>query len=334
MTMQVSERLILDGQELSMNDSDYYPKLPENDLRIINVHSRGICSDCWRKYIGTWKIEDNKLYLVNLEWGFKLKNETPILADWFTGMLKASQGKVIEDYEFYQVFEYELHIKINAGKVTNLEVIDNRKITNENESDFELWGLSMGYTLKGNWVSGTAYDLHTVSSEYLGQDEFGHDKYNNTRSEMGELVYQLKYKHDQSVVNKIVDLLQNIKGLEIFDVLIPIPPSNKNRGIQPVFSIAKELGRRLNISVHLDLLEKSVGSKELKGIDDPELRLEAIRSSMYVANNYDLLDKNVLLVDDLYRSGSTLRVATEVLYEKCKAKNVYVLTMTKTRSKR
>jgi hypothetical protein len=69
----------------------------------------------------------------------------------------------------------------------------------------------MRYRLDGNWKTGIAYDLHTISSEYLGQDEYGHDRYNNTRSEMGELVYQLKYQHDETVVNKIVDLLQNIK---------------------------------------------------------------------------------------------------------------------------
>ncbi len=52
----------------------------------------------------------------------------------------------------------------------------------------------MGYKLEGNWVAGFAFDLHTLSSEYLGQDEYGHDRYNNTRSEIGELVYQLKYQ--------------------------------------------------------------------------------------------------------------------------------------------
>jgi len=34
----------------------------------------------------------------------------------------------------------------------------------------------------------------------------------------------------------------------------------------------------------------------------------------------------------LYRSGSTLQVATELLYNNCNVKDVYALTMTKTRS--
>lgn len=192
----------------------------------------------------------------------------------------------------------------------------------------------MGYKLEGNWVAGFAYDLHTLSSEYLGQDEYGHDRYNNTRSEMGELVYQLKYQHDSTVVNKIVDLLQTIKGFDKMDIVIPIPPSNKNRANQPVYSIATEFGKRFNISVYIDVLEKSKGSQELKSIQDPNERQEALRSTMHISNKYDLSGKNILLIDDLFRSGSTLKVATELLYSKAGVKNVYVLTMTKTRSNR
>ena len=50
----------------------------------------------------------------------------------------------------------------------------------------------MAFTLEGNWKSGKAYDLHTVSSTHLGTDEFGHDRFENKRSEMGELVFQFK----------------------------------------------------------------------------------------------------------------------------------------------
>ena len=42
----------------------------------------------------------------------------------------------------------------------------------------------------------------------------------------------------------------------------------------------------------------------------------------------------ILLVDDLYRSGTTLRVATDLLKTTGKAEKVSVLTMTKTRSNR
>jgi competence protein ComFC len=197
------------------------------------------------------------------------------------------------------------------------------------------------YELKGNWVMGFAYDLHTTGSKYIGQDANGHARYDNTYSDMGKLVNQLKYQpnyqNDESVVNKIVDLLQNfikLKFTEPIEAIVPIPPSNTHRAIQPVSSIATELGKRFGIKVYLDILTKSSGSKELKSISDEEERQKVLKETMHIATPYDFSGKNVLLMDDLYCSGSTLKVATELLYNTTKAKNVYVLTMAKTRIKR
>jgi competence protein ComFC len=193
------------------------------------------------------------------------------------------------------------------------------------------------YKLEGNWFKGIAFDLHTIKSVYLGVDANGNDKYENTRSEMGELVYQLKYRNNQTVVRDIVDLLKNIKGIGKMDAIIPIPPTNKVRKIQPVYAIADRIGEVFDIEVYFDVLDKSQDSQELKSIDDPIQRQEALFQSMNIVHNSNtrrLADKKVLLVDDLYRSGSTLEVATDLLYSKANVKSVYVLTMTKTRSKR
>jgi competence protein ComFC len=192
----------------------------------------------------------------------------------------------------------------------------------------------MAITLEGNWKSGKAYDLHTVSSTHLGTDEFGHDRFDNTRSEMGELVYKLKYKHDKSSVDKIVELLDKIGGIETFDFIIPIPPTNKSRPIQPVELIAVALGKKRGITVVTDALSND-GDEELKGITDPIARNELLEAALKLnAPDSKYSGKKVLLVDDLYRSGATLRVATDLLYKQGKAAQVSVLTMTKTRSNR
>ena len=191
----------------------------------------------------------------------------------------------------------------------------------------------MVLTLEGNWKSGKAYDLHTVSSTHLGVDEFGHDRFDSKRSEMGELVYQLKYRADQNTVAKIVTLLDGIGGIEKFDFLIPIPPTKKNRPIRPVELITMALGKRRGVSV-LDCLSNS-GNEELKGVTDPLVRLDLLKEALGLTSAKEqLVGKKVLLVDDLYRSGSTLRVATDLLYGAGKVEQVSVLTMTKTRSNR
>jgi competence protein ComFC len=203
---------------------------------------------------------------------------------------------------------------------------------NENENRSRESQLAI--TLEGNWGTGKAYDLHTVSSAHLGTDEYGHDRFENTRSEMGELVYQLKYKQDKSAVEKIVRLLDNIGGIEKFDCILPIPPTNKSRPIKPVELIAAALGKRRGVRVATGALSNS-GNEELKGITDPVARNELLEAALKLDTSGNQFEgKKVLLVDDLYRSGSTLRVATDLLYKQGKASQVSVLTMTKTRSNR
>lgn len=192
----------------------------------------------------------------------------------------------------------------------------------------------MTIELKGNWKRGFAYDVHTLDSVYMGVDEHGHDSWQTTRSEMGELLYRLKYQGDASVVGQIVDRLGKYKGLETMDAIIPVPSTNKQRKIQPVLAIAQALAKRINVPVLDNVLQKQTGGQELKNVDDPQERQALLKTSLTLNPNANLAGKNILLLDDLYRSGSTLTVATDILYQQAKVKNVFVLVMTKTRSKR
>lgn len=55
----------------------------------------------------------------------------------------------------------------------------------------------------GEWTEGYALDIHIFKSIFLGHDEYGHPQFDNIRSEMGELVYRLKYRSDKSVIPTI-----------------------------------------------------------------------------------------------------------------------------------
>ena len=190
----------------------------------------------------------------------------------------------------------------------------------------------MRHRLEGNWRKGLAFDLHTFKSVYLGPDESGHERYDNTRSEIGELVYRLKYRHDQSAVPKIIDLLSAIKGIEKFDAIIPVP-SSKPRSVQPVNAIARALGEQRGVRVLESYLVKE-GKAEMKGIDNPDERLKALENTIKIIGKEDISGQRVLLLDDLYRSGATLNACCNVLKQQARIGDVSVLTMTKTRSKR
>ncbi len=192
----------------------------------------------------------------------------------------------------------------------------------------------MKIRLEGKWDKGFAFDIHTVSSTYLGMDEFGNRRFETTRSEMGELVYRLKYGNDKTVTKKIVDLLSEYKGIEKFDAIIPAPSSNKSRSYQPADEIALELGKRRGVNVLIGFLDKKEGSKELKNITDLEERIQELKKFTFISSEINISGQKVLLLDDLYRSGAALSVATEILYEQAKVSKVSILTMTKTKSNR
>jgi competence protein ComFC len=124
----------------------------------------------------------------------------------------------------------------------------------------------MSIEIKGNWKKGFALDLHTKSSIYLGPDAYGYAQYDTTRTEIGQLVYDLKYNNDQTVISKIIEIiLTKITGFEKMNVIIPVPPS-KHRENQPVYLIADALSAKTNIPVVKNEIIKIKETPELKGI--------------------------------------------------------------------
>jgi competence protein ComFC len=185
---------------------------------------------------------------------------------------------------------------------------------------------------------GYALDIHTTNSVYLGDDDYGHPHFKNEYSQLGELVLKLKYRNDKTVIKDIVevvvDFLKNEwKIVHSIDYIVPVPPSHLNREYQPVYEIIKDLGSIIHVPLSLNTLVKTKVTQELKDVVNYEKRKEVLQDAFSI-EGFNLKEKNILLFDDLYRSGATLQTITEVLYNKGKVKNVFVLTLTKTRSKR
>ena len=187
--------------------------------------------------------------------------------------------------------------------------------------------------IAGNWKSGYALDIHTISSTYMGLNEFGHDVFDSKRSELGELLYRMKYREDLSVAGEIVAaavaFLQRIRSK--FDVLVPIPPSGSRR-VQPVLILANDIGKKLGVPV-ADCVSVTRHATQLKGVVDLDKRKELLEG-LYAVDRAETRGRSVLLFDDLYRSGATMKAVTELLMTEGKAESVRVLAITKTRSRR
>ncbi len=193
----------------------------------------------------------------------------------------------------------------------------------------------MAIEITGNWAKGYALDLHTTGSEYLGDDQYGHPQFNTTRSEIGQLLYDLKYKGKKNVIPKIIIKIKEcITGIEKFDYIVSIPPSNTDRPFQPVELIGQALSSEYKIPFLNDAIIKMRSTEELKNVSDISKRKEILEDTLSFNTKHDLKGKNVLIIDDLYRSGSTLAVVTDLLYKHGHAACVNVIVLTKTRSNR
>ncbi len=186
--------------------------------------------------------------------------------------------------------------------------------------------------IRGNWKEGFALDFHTIRSEYIGDDEYGHPQFETTRTEIGELLYRLKYKKDKSVLGEIVTTATEFIKLKnwALDLVVAVPPSRKGRAFQPVPPVAEGIARALGIDVCIDCVIKVKSTPELKRIFDFDQRLR-ILEDVFEVRDPIVTGRNVLLFDDLYRSGATLNAVTRVLLEQGKARNVYTITLTMTR---
>jgi competence protein ComFC len=234
-------------------------------------------------------------------------------------IMKSKNDKLLISYD-NQIIEYNLNINFNNYRI--IELLE-------------------PIVLNGGWDKGYAMDLHTTSSHFISDGT-----YNTTRSKIGELLYQFKYMNNYGVLDDmsltIIDFASKVfsgYGLGSWidwsseiDVIIPIPPTNHNRNYQPVAELTKKISEFSNIKCDLDYLQKR-SHAELKGIDNDDERRDILKNAFYIPNQ-KYKGKNILLLDDIFRSGTTLDTATQILKEKAGVGYIYVLTITKTRTKR
>jgi len=188
--------------------------------------------------------------------------------------------------------------------------------------------------IPGRWSSGFALDSHTTSSELIGHDEYGHPQFASKRSELGELLYKLKFRRNKIVIPAIAEVVGTFAEsyLPRVDLIVPVPPS-RPRKEQPVILLARAIGERIGIPVFEDCVWKVRETSQLKNVFDFSERLRLLEDAFEVDRPI-VVDKTVLLFDDLYRSGATLNAVTILLYDRGGAKDVVALTLTRTRSLR
>jgi predicted amidophosphoribosyltransferase len=183
--------------------------------------------------------------------------------------------------------------------------------------------------LEGPWHKGYALDVHSTGSEFLGYDEYGREQFDTKRTDVGELLYRVKYRGDEAALADLADVMAAfVRSKELSsEIIVPVPPTRVRR-VQPLSKIVVALGQRLRIPVIGTAVKKS-GGAELKNLHAFGERRKVLENAISVDPG-QVVGKRILLVDDLVRSGATIAAVAEQLAA-AGAGVVHVLVATQTR---
>ena len=110
-------------------------------------------------------------------------------------------------------------------------------------------------------------------------------------------------------------------------LILPIPlhwKRKRKRGYNQAEILARELGKRTGLAVCTDRLLRIRNTRPLKLFDRKE-RMEVLQGAFAVRSSSDF-PENILLIDDIYTSGSTMEHAAGIL-KRAGVQNVYFLTV-------
>lgn len=184
--------------------------------------------------------------------------------------------------------------------------------------------------IEGPWDDGWVLDKHSLHSVYIGDDEFGHARYDTTRTEVGEATFQLKYRSDWTQAKPLAQAIAEhaYPKLGKVDFIVPMPAS-RQRPRQPVTEVAMELGRLVDVPVFDNLLLKAANGKSLKDLRTKAEKIEAIGDGFSVNDEIEGNGPwNVLVVDDLFDTGASMEAACTLLRAYPKVRRIYVVALT------
>jgi competence protein ComFC len=115
------------------------------------------------------------------------------------------------------------------------------------------------------------------------------------------------------------------------DLIVPVP-TTKQRKYPPVLLVAAALSERLGVPLCADCIVKVKQTAQLKDLVEYDKRMAALEGA-FTVDPGRTEGKDILLFDDLYRSGATVCAITNLLKKDGRAKAVRLLALTRTRSK-
>lgn len=137
------------------------------------------------------------------------------------------------------------------------------------------------------------------------------------RTGIGELLGQM-----------MADFVDRVWDMSVFEAILPVPLHKRRlreRGFNQAVILARGLERRFGIPLEFTWLTRDRFTPPQVGLDKVQ-RSENVRGAFRVVDPERIAGRRLLLVDDVYTTGSTLSECARVLI-RAKAEAVAVLTM-------
>ena len=149
-------------------------------------------------------------------------------------------------------------------------------------------------------------------------------------SEAKDLVHKFKYNDKTNLAKFFAKLIYNRfeSDLSDIDVIITVPMHRLKRifrNYNPPQILAEGLSKYLQKPVVSNLLFKKRITKNQVGLNRVQ-RAKNLAGSFGLADNFDLRNKTVLLVDDVLTTGATSNECSKLL-KKCKVKSIKLVTI-------
>jgi ComF family protein len=132
------------------------------------------------------------------------------------------------------------------------------------------------------------------------------------------IIHQLKYNGLFALAEPVADLMAEAwpEAADSIDVVVPVPlheDRQKVRGYNQAALLARRLGQRWGVPVIEDGLQRSRYTQPQVGLSLAERQRNVTGAFTAVPGVFT--QQRVLLVDDVYTTGSTLTAATKILLE-------------------
>lgn len=173
--------------------------------------------------------------------------------------------------------------------------------------------------------------------EYFNTNRKYFDEYENIFKYDGKIrdkIIEYKFQNKAYLYKTFTKIILNNKKicgfLEKYDIIIPIPihkNRKKERGYNQTELIAREIAKNTKLILEKDVLVKIKNVTSQTKLTK-EKRIQNVKDVFKIISNKKIYKKNIILLDDIYTTGSTVNEASRIL-KLAGARKIGVLTIAK-----